>query len=137
MRHLVTAARVGHLATVSGDGVPHVVPICFALVGDVVYSCVDHKPKRSTLLRRIANIQATGRACLLVDTYDDDWSQLWWVRLDGRGRLVEASAERSAALTALANKYPQYVEHPPVGPVIALDVTRFSGWSADRDEPTR
>ena len=130
MRALAASARVGYLGTVAANGTPHVVPVCFALLCDVAYSSVDHKPKRSPHLRRIANVRATGRACLLVDEYDDDWSRLWWVRLDGHGRIVEDSREEAAALTALAQKYPQYTKHPPNGPVLAVEVTRLSGWAA-------
>jgi PPOX class probable F420-dependent enzyme len=129
-RHLVESARVGHLATTGSDGQPHIVPVCFALVGDVVYSAVDHKPKRSTRLRRIANIQATGRACLLVDEYDEDWTRLWWVRADGPARVVDDPAESRRAVAALSAKYPQYAERPPTGAVLAIDVSRWSEWSA-------
>lgn len=78
MRRLVTTGRVGHLATVAADGIPHLVPVCFTLVGETAYSAVDHKPKRSVWLRRLVHVRATGRACLLVDHYDEDWSGLWW-----------------------------------------------------------
>jgi PPOX class probable F420-dependent enzyme len=130
MRRLVESARVARLATVDGDGRPHVVPVCFAVAGDCVYSAVDRKPKRSTKLQRIANVLATGSVCLLVDHYSDDWSQLWWVRLDGRGRVVDEAAEATQALAELRAKYPQYVAQPPPGPVLAIDVTRWTGWSA-------
>lgn len=130
VRRLAAPARVGHLGTVGADGAPHVVPICFALVGDIAYSAVDDKPKRTLRLRRITNVRANGRACLLVDGYDEDWSRLWWVRLDGHGRVVEGSAERTTALAALTRKYAQYARLPPSGPVLALEVTRWSGWSA-------
>jgi len=130
MRGLVAGARVGRLATVGADGHPHVVPVCFALVGDVVYTAVDHKPKRSQRLRRTDNIRATAVACLLVDLYDEDWSRLWWVRLDGAGRVVADGTERTAAITALRAKYSQYAQRPPDGPILALDVRRWSGWSA-------
>jgi PPOX class probable F420-dependent enzyme len=130
MRRLVDAARVGRLATVAGDLRPHAVPICFARVEEVVYSAVDHKPKRSSRLRRVTNLLQTGRACLLFDDYDDDWSTLWWVRLDGRGRVVDDWEEAAGAIAALAYKYPQYLERPPAGPVIAIDITRWVGWSA-------
>lgn len=129
MRQRVSAARVGHLATVSADGRPHAVPVCFALVDDVAYSAVDQKPKRTTRLRRIANVEATGRACLLVDEYDEDWSALWWVRLDGTARIVDGEEARRA-VEALAEKYRQYAERAPAGPVLALDVAQWSGWSA-------
>ncbi|MGC5022047.1 TIGR03668 family PPOX class F420-dependent oxidoreductase [Micromonospora sp. DT47] len=130
LRHRVRSARVARLATVGSDGGPHLVPVCFVLLGDVVYHAVDEKPKRHRRLRRLENIQATGQACLLIDEYDEDWSKLWWVRLDGHGRLVEDRAEDAAARAALAVKYPQYVKRPPGGPVIAVAVTHWSGWSA-------
>ena len=130
MRSRVAAARVGRLATTGADGRPHAVPVCFALVGDVVYTAVDHKPKRHHRLRRIANVEATGRACLLVDEYAEDWSTLWWVRVDGRGRVVDDPGEAARAVSALTDKYPQYRERPPQGPVLAVDVTGWAGWSA-------
>jgi PPOX class probable F420-dependent enzyme len=130
MRRLVRAARVARLGTVGRDGDPHLVPVCFVLLDDVVYTAVDHKPKRSSRLRRAANIEATGRACLLVDRYEEDWSRLWWVRVDGAGRVVTDPAEAATALAGLAVKYEQYAEHRPDGPVLALDPVRWSGWSA-------
>jgi len=129
-RSRVTAARIGHLATVGADGSPHVVPICFALVGDTAYSAVDHKPKRHLRLRRLTDIAETGRASLLIDYYDEDWSLLWWARLDGPARLVTDPAERGRALTELAGKYDQYAQRPPEGPVIAVDAERWTVWSA-------
>lgn len=130
LRQRVGSARAARLATVDPDGRPHLVPVCFVLLGDVVYHAVDEKPKRHRRLRRLENIQATRRACLLIDEYDEDWSKLWWVRLDGHGRLVDDPAEEAAARAALAAKYPQYVERPPGGPVVAVAVTRWSVWSA-------
>jgi len=130
MRRLLESAQVGHLGTTGSDGRPHVVPVCFALVGDAVYSAVDHKPKHSARLRRIANIEATGRACLLVDEYHDDWSQLWWVRIDGLARVVHDPAESQHAVAALAGKYPQYAVPPPSVPAMDIEVGRWRGWSA-------
>jgi PPOX class probable F420-dependent enzyme len=128
MRTRVAGARVGRLATVTDEGRPHLVPCCFALVGDTVYSAVDAKPKSTLALRRLANVRATGHASLLVDHYDDDWSALWWVRVDGAGRVVESGPERDTALAALATKYDQYRRTPPPGPVVALDITRWRAW---------
>lgn len=130
MRRLVETARVGRLVTVAGDGTPHAVPICYALRGETVYSAVDHKPKRRRELRRITNLRQTGRACLLVDDYVEDWSRLWWVRLDGAGRVVDDSDENQSAVTALVAKYAQYRDQQPAGPVIAVDVTGWRGWAA-------
>jgi PPOX class probable F420-dependent enzyme len=129
-RLLVSRARVGRLATVTASGMAHVVPVCFALVDDVVYSAVDNKPKRSANLRRIANIVATGSTSLLVDHFEEDWSMLWWVRLDGTGRLVDHDDEARAALAALTAKYQQYQQRPPDGAIIAIDVQHWTSWSA-------
>src|SRR3954468_8250599 len=98
MHRRVSAAPVGRLATISPDGRPHLVPVCFVLDGDTAYSAVDHKPKRTARLRRLANLESDPRCALLVDRYDDDWSQLWWVRLDGLGRIVTDDDERRRAL---------------------------------------
>src|SRR4051812_14354080 len=114
MRRRVTQARVARLATVTPAGRPHLVPCCFALTsvstsgGDVVYSAVDGKPKSTTALRRLENLRAHPHAALLVDHYSDDWSSLWWVRVDGAGRVLEGGAERDAALEILTGKYPVY-----------------------------
>jgi PPOX class probable F420-dependent enzyme len=128
MRAQVAGARVGRLATVTDEGRPHLVPCCFALVGDTVYSAVDAKPKSTLALRRLANVRATGHASLLVDHYDEDWSALWWVRVDGAGRVVDSGPERDTALAALATKYEQYRRTSPPGPVVALDITRWRAW---------
>lgn len=130
-RRLFAPARVGRLATVTARGAPHVVPVVFALVDDVAYSAVDGKPKTTTRLQRLANVAATGRASLLVDHYDDDWSRLWWVRLDGSAQVLPLdAAEVGTAVAALTHKYRQYVSQPPTGPVIAIRLTQWRWWQA-------
>jgi len=125
----LSAARVARLATTDPDGRPHLVPIVFALDGDTLYSAVDRKPKRSTTLRRIENARARPDVTVLVDHYEDDWSRLWWIRLRGLARVLDDGAERDRALELLAAKYPQYREQPPVGPVLAVDVTDVLSWA--------
>jgi PPOX class probable F420-dependent enzyme len=130
-RRRLTAARVGRLATVTAQGAPHLAPVVFALVGDIAYTAVDGKPKTTTALRRLANIAATGRVSLLVDEYGEDWSGLWWVRVDGSARVLAAdSNEGGVAVDALTHKYPQYVSQPPTGPVIAIRLTQWRSWEA-------
>ena len=119
-------ARIGHLATVTPDGRPHVVPVCFALHAGVVYTAVDAKPKARTALARLANVRATGRASVLVDHYEEDWSRLWWVRVDGPADVVDSPA----AIDALAAKYAQYRAERPTGPVIAVTPDRWRSWAA-------
>ena len=125
------AARVARLATADAEGRPHVVPFVFAVVGDTVVSAVDATPKRSTALRRLANVAANPAVAVLADHYEDDWTALWWVRGDGRARVVDvASPEGRRALDLLADRYAQYRAEPPPGPVLAVDVSRWTGWSA-------
>jgi PPOX class probable F420-dependent enzyme len=131
MRRLVGAARVGRLATVDPDGRPNPVPFVFAVEDDLLVSAVDRKPKRSRDLRRLANIRERPDVAVLIDHYDEDWERIWWVRLRGRGRVVEEGPERDRALAMLAAKYPQYVEDPPDGPAILIAVDDWKGWSAD------
>jgi PPOX class probable F420-dependent enzyme len=130
-RERFEAARVARLATVAGDGRPHVVPITFALDGDLIVTAVDHKPKRTTALKRLANIAENPRVSVLVDEYDDDWSRLWWARADGTASVVEPEPqERERLAQLLASRYEQYREQPPAGPAILVAVERWSGWSA-------
>ena len=129
-RALFASAPVARLATVRPDGSPHIVPVCFAFSGETIYTAVDHKPKATAALARLRHIAAEPRVALLADRYEDDWSQLWWVRVDGDAFVAESGEERDAALTALAAAYPQYADRPPEGPAIAVRPHRFSGWRA-------
>jgi PPOX class probable F420-dependent enzyme len=117
-------ARVGRLATVTAAGRPHVVPVCFALTGGRIVTAVDAKPKTTTALARLDNVRATGGASLLVDHYEEDWSRLWWVRVDGAAEVIESDA----AIDALAAKYEQYRSARPAGPVIAIAPERWRSW---------
>nr|MDQ6919470.1 TIGR03668 family PPOX class F420-dependent oxidoreductase [Candidatus Dormibacteraeota bacterium] len=109
-RDLLAEARLGRLATVDPAGDPHVVPVCFVLDGEVVYWAVDHKPKGGRRLRRLANIEAHPIAELVVDHYDEDWAELWWVRVSADAAVLGPGAETERALHLLAEKYEQYRE---------------------------
>jgi PPOX class probable F420-dependent enzyme len=127
-RRRFAAARVARLATADAAGRPHIVPVTFAVDGDVVYSAVDAKPKRGTALKRLANVAANPAVALLVDHYTEDWNDLWWVRADGTGRVVDPEApEGVRALALLADRYPSFAAR---GAVLAVDVRRWSGWAA-------
>ena len=120
-------ARVARLATVSRAGVPHLVPVTFAVLGERIVFAVDHKPKSTTRLRRLDNIAAQPSVCLLVDVYDEDWSRLWWARADGTAAVLARDEE---GVDALAARYPAYREQRPGGPVVSIDVTAWTGWAA-------
>jgi PPOX class probable F420-dependent enzyme len=104
------------------------VPCCFALHDRTAYSAVDAKPKSTLNLRRLQNLRAQAACSLLVDHYDEDWTALWWVRVDGKGRVIDAGDERDHALSLLALKYEQYRSMPPPGPVVAVDIDNWRQW---------
>jgi PPOX class probable F420-dependent enzyme len=127
-RERFAAARVARLATADAGGRPHLVPIVFAMQADSVYVAVDAKPKRTTALRRLANVRENPAVALLVDHYEEDWEALWWVRAEGRGRVLEPhEALARRAVAQLSERYPQ---QQAVGAVLVVDVERWSGWAA-------
>lgn len=130
MRSELQLARVARLATVDGAGKPQLVPVVFAVDGDSVVTAVDHKPKRTKQLKRLSNISTNPGVSLLVDHYEDDWSQLWWVRVDGMAIVIETGERWEWAVARLADKYPQYRGEPPTGAVIDVTIKRISGWAA-------
>jgi PPOX class probable F420-dependent enzyme len=129
-RRRFATARVARLATVSAHGQPHVVPCTFAIDGELIYSAVDNKPKSTTNLQRLRNIAANPSVAVLTDHYADDWSALWWARADGQASIIEDPLAMAAPISLLAARYPHYVTSPPGGPVIAIGVNRWAGWSA-------
>ena len=124
------AAPVAMLATVGSDAVPHIVPVVFAVSGGVVYTAVDAKRKTTRRLRRLANIVANPRVSMLVDHYDDDWSQLWWVRADGLAEVHDSGEQMAIGYAVLRRKYPQYQRIALDGPVVTVDVKHWSSWQA-------
>ncbi|MGI8333151.1 TIGR03668 family PPOX class F420-dependent oxidoreductase [Actinomadura scrupuli] len=128
-RARLAAAPVVRLATADLGGRPHLVAVTFAVDGDLLYSAVDHKPKRSRDLRRLRNIAVNPRVAVLADHYEDDWERLWWVRAEGRATIVSEPAEMAGPIRLLTGRYGQYRANPPEGPVIAIAVDRWSGWA--------
>jgi len=128
-----TRSTVARLATVAPSGQPHLVPVVFAVPEDshdVVYTAVDAKPKTTRRLRRLANIDSNPQVSLLVDEYADDWTRLWWVRVDGVATIHYDGETMNAGYRLLRAKYPQYQSVPLDGPVIAIAVGRWADWHA-------
>ena len=123
----VAAARVARLATHNPSGENDLVPITFALVDDTIVTAVDHKPKRTTQLQRLENIRQNPNVTVLVDHFDEDWSQLWWCR--ARGNATDVDAPEPSLLEPLVAKYAQYREHHPDGPAIVIHLTEVVAWS--------
>lgn len=121
-------ASVATLGTTRESGTPHLVPVTFAVVGKTVYTMVDRKPKTTTSLQRLANIAANPDVTLLVDHYEDEWTGLWWVRVDGIASVSHDEATLTAARALLQSKYPQYGDQPPDGPAISIAITGVTWW---------
>jgi PPOX class probable F420-dependent enzyme len=132
-RRFVEHQRVAHLATADRDGVPHVVPVCYALSPDSLYITIDQKPKRgpATGLKRLRNIAENPAVALAVDYYDDDWTRLGWVMLRGRAEILQDGPEHGTAQALLKSRYPQLdamdiAQHP----VIAVRIERVTSWGS-------
>lgn len=128
-RSAIETARVARLATASRAAQPHLVPITFATLADLIVTAIDHKPKSTRNLRRLANITENPSVAVLADQYEDDWSRLWWARADGVAEIAEA-ADHPELVAALTAKYDQYRRQPPTGVLIVIHVHRWSGWRA-------
>ena len=131
-RAFLEGCRVAHFATADAAGVPHVVPVCFALAGETVYIAIDRKPKSGKPLKRLRNIAENPHVALTADHYDDaDWTRLRWVMVRGRAELLEGGPEHAAAHRHLRTRYRQYraMDLAPL-PVIAIRIERVTRWSA-------
>jgi len=127
---MFAASPVAMLATVGPDGAPHVVPVVFAVHDDVVYTAVDAKRKSTQRLRRLANIEGNPHVSMLADHYDEDWTQLWWVRADGVAQVHHSGDEVAEGYFLLRRKYIQYERIALDGPVVTVTVRRWSSWQA-------
>ncbi|MEO8538252.1 MAG: TIGR03668 family PPOX class F420-dependent oxidoreductase [bacterium] len=125
---LIEELRVARLATIGPGGRPHLVPFCYALLGDVLVMPVDEKPKRSQLLQRLKNVGADPRVTVLFDRYEDDWTKLAWVRVEGLAEVVEG-VSIPLALAALRGRYSQYLEMDLESrPLMTIKPQAVSGW---------
>nr|WP_289012213.1 TIGR03668 family PPOX class F420-dependent oxidoreductase [uncultured Candidatus Microthrix sp.] len=105
---LLTECRVAHLATIAEDGRPRMVPVCFAAVDGRVVISHDQKPKRRGALARFRDIARDPRVTLLADRYDDDWTKLAWVRVEGTAEGMPRGEAWPEAVAALRARYRQY-----------------------------
>lgn len=130
-RRFLARCRVAHLATADREAVPHVVPICFALAGDTLYTTIDEKPKRSgpARLKRLRNVAENPQVAVIADRYDEDWTRLAWVMLYGRAEILTDGAGHEQAQTLLRARYRQYqAMRIDALPVIALRIERVTAW---------
>ena len=126
----LASARVGRFASITPDGRPHVVVVTFAMVGYHLVHMIDQKPKSTRYLQRLQNVETLPVASLLIDHYDEDWSALWWVRVDGEVGIEKDGDLWWAARSGLKEKYRQYRNAPPSGPAIFLSIDRVTYWES-------
>src|SRR3954447_14410109 len=132
---LLKSERVGRLGLLDEEGGPRVLPVTFAVADGRIWSAIDQKPKRTGEPARLRFLRRDPRAALTVDRYSDDWEELAWVQVLGRVRIVELP-EGEGGLEALKEKYLQYREEAPPGPLLALKAKRYLWWrAADPADP--
>src|SRR5215212_4023970 len=121
------SGRVARLAYLDAEGQPRVLPITYAIAGDAIWHVIDHKPKVKDVPARVDWLRREPRAGICVDVYHEDWTKLAWVQLIGEVGVLELE-EDGAGLEALLDKYPQYRDETPQGPLLRLDVERAMSW---------
>lgn len=127
--HFVNSRRIAHLATVDASGGPHVVPVCFACLEGRFYIAIDEKPKRTQRLKRMRNIEENPAVALVFDRYDDDWSRLGWVMVQGTASVIGDGPEHERAVAALRERYEQYRSMALAErPVIRMAVEKVVSW---------
>ena len=107
-QRFLESMKVARLATAGNQqplAKPHCVPVCFAYVDGEVWIALDEKPKSGRPLRRVRNIETNPQVALTVDHYEDDWTKLAYLIVDGEARLCPLS---DTARVALLRRYPQY-----------------------------
>jgi PPOX class probable F420-dependent enzyme len=135
VREFVAGARVAHLATADAFGTPHNVPLCYWFDGERIYFAIDEKPKRQKGLglKRMRNIAENPRVAVVIDHYEEDWSQLAYVLIRGRARVVEDPEEYIGALRHLREKYLQYRGMsltPEKNPIVKIEPENVHAWGA-------
>jgi PPOX class probable F420-dependent enzyme len=135
VREFVAAARLAHLATADAAGAPHNVPLCYWFDGERIYFAIDEKPKRQTglALKRMRNIAENPRVAVVIDHYEEDWSQLAYVMIRGQARVVEDAEEYLLAMRHLRDKYVQYrgmSMTPEKNPIVKIEPESVHAWGA-------
>lgn len=126
----LTGSRVARLATIRPDGRPHIVPITFAVTDSTIVTMIDHKPKTTSRVQRLRNIEANPSVSVLVDQWAEDWERLRWVRADGTARIHSEDDVWRKAREALIAKYSQYADQPPKGAAIAISIDGVTSWAS-------
>ncbi len=130
-RAFLQAQRVARFASADASAMPHVLPVCFCVIDDSAYFSIDEKPKRASArpLKRLRNVETNSQAALVVDHYEEDWTRLGWVMLQGHADILRSGDEHTRAQTALIERYPQLGAMQIADkPVVAIRIRHVSSW---------
>ena len=126
-RGFLLRRRIGHLATADVSGIPSVVPVCFALENDTLYTALDDKPKRTRRPRRVRDLEANPHVAFIADRYDEEWSRLGWVMIRGEAHTLESSKEFESGCELLRRRYPQYATMT-LSPLVVIRILAVRSW---------
>jgi PPOX class probable F420-dependent enzyme len=132
-RRFLDGQRVARLATADAGAHPHVIPICFVVTGNTVYFSIDEKPKKRSAapLKRLANIRENPFVAVVADHYDDDWSRLGWVMIQGRAEILASGEEHDGAQASLQARYRQLQAMGIEAlPVVAIRIEHAASWGS-------
>jgi PPOX class probable F420-dependent enzyme len=119
------------MTTTLPDGGSHSVPVVFAVVKHEIVSPIDHKPKIGKKLARVRNLEHDDRVTLLVDRWEEDWTRLAWLMIQGRAVVdPDASSDDMRILNA---RYPQYERDERHDALIRITPKRLVWWAWTHD----
>ena len=136
---LIDEARIARLAQLDFEQQVHAIPFVFVRLDKTLYSPVDGKPKRHAKLSRLAWVEEAPSVTVLIDEYQEDWTQLWWLRIYGEAKVIRADAPNWDLIAEkLRERYPQYAA-PPSGvelfngepTMLSIEIGRWRSWFAE------
>jgi PPOX class probable F420-dependent enzyme len=134
IEEFIERARVARLATVDSEFKPYLVPVVFVFDGNHFFIPVDEKRKvaRPEKLKRIRNIRDNPNVALLIDQYDEDWTKLAFVMIQGKALVSskrEGSIQVRQAYEKLMTKYIQYQKVGMGEMCIIITPKKVASWS--------
>lgn len=138
IEEFIQRVRVARLATIDSEFKPHLVPVVFVFDGNHFFIPVDEKRKKTKpeKLRRIKNIQGNPNVALLIDEYNEDWSRLAFVMIQGTASVVksrpQADIQLKQALKELTTKYTQYQKIGTGEMCIIIKPEKVASWRSSQ-----
>lgn len=128
-REFLESPRIAYVGTVSSLGMPHVVPVCYALHNDEIFVPIDIRaPRKKT------NIEQEKKVCLVVDHYEpEDWSKLKGVVIQGAAEIIKGGKPFQIARDLIYQRYPPFKISVPIEEgkthwIIRIKPVRIASW---------